>query len=128
MSTLLSARRVVVTQRFFDAQARAFLEQHGCTVSEVELPAGVADGDLGVDVLRRHLEGAQGWIVGHARVDDELLRALPALRVIARRGVSRPVSWSAGWRAKSAMRGRGSPRCLPVLCRDGALKRRDRPP
>ncbi|QRF62455.1 phosphoglycerate dehydrogenase [Variovorax paradoxus] len=87
MSTLFSARRVVVTQRFFDAQARAFLEQHGCTVSELELPAGVADGDLGVDVLRRHLEGAQGWIVGHARVDDELLRALPALRVIARRGV-----------------------------------------
>jgi D-3-phosphoglycerate dehydrogenase / 2-oxoglutarate reductase len=80
-------RRVVVTQRFFDPEARAHLVDNGCEVVEVELPTGRGDGDLDRATLLRHLDGAQGWIVGHAHVDDPLLGALPALQVVARRGV-----------------------------------------
>lgn len=80
-------RRVVVTQRFFDDATVAFLEGAGCTVVQAELPAGQADGNLSHDELVRLLDGAAGWIVGHARVTRELQEALPDLRVISRRGV-----------------------------------------
>lgn len=82
-----SLRRVVVTQRHFDAQTRNYLVAGGCEVVEAELPAGQADADLDEDTLVRGLQGASGWIVGHARVTDSLLARLPALQVIARRGV-----------------------------------------
>lgn len=82
-----SSRRVVVTQRFFDADTRAWLEQNGCEVVIADLPPGKGDGDLTQTELERLLTGAAGWIVGHARVTRELLTALPRLQVISRRGV-----------------------------------------
>jgi D-3-phosphoglycerate dehydrogenase / 2-oxoglutarate reductase len=79
--------RVVVTQRFFDAASAALLEGAGCEVVIAEPPPGQADADLAPDQLLALLEGAEGWIVGHARVTRELLAALPCLAVISRRGV-----------------------------------------
>lgn len=83
----MHSRRVVVTQRFFDAEAIAYLESHRCEVSLAELPAGKADRSLEHGELEQMLEGADGWIVGHARVTRALLEALPRLKVISRRGV-----------------------------------------
>lgn len=83
----LSRRRVVVTQRFFDDAAIAYLESAGCEVVIADLPPGQADGGLDHDSLAAVLTGAHGWIVGHARVTRFLLMALPHLAVIARRGV-----------------------------------------
>lgn len=85
--TTQSSRRVVVTQRFFDAATRDHLATHGCEVVEAELPPEQADADLTETALFELLQGAAGWIVGHARVTDSLLGRLPALQVIARRGV-----------------------------------------
>jgi D-3-phosphoglycerate dehydrogenase len=84
---MLGARKVVVTQRFFDDRAHAYLRSHGCEVAIAPLPAGKADGDLSHDALVEILDGAAGWIVGHARVTRELLTALPELRIVSRRGV-----------------------------------------
>jgi D-3-phosphoglycerate dehydrogenase len=81
------ARRVVVTQRFFDAQTVSYLRSNGCDVVIADLPPGQGDGDIPCEVLLRLLKGASGWIVGHARVTRELLQDLPELRIIARRGV-----------------------------------------
>lgn len=80
-------RRVVVTQKYFDGAAVAMLEQKGCEVVISDLAPGQADGDLTQDTLEHILDGAAGWIVGHARVTRELLTALPDLQVISRRGV-----------------------------------------
>lgn len=80
-------RRVVVTQRFFDEAAIAYLQAEGCEVAIADLPAGQADGGLDHDQLVRLLAGAQGWIVGHARVTRFLLSALPELAIVSRRGV-----------------------------------------
>lgn len=80
-------RKVVVTQRFFDDRAQAYLQAHGCDVEVAPLPLGKADGDLTHEQLVGILDGAGGWIVGHARVTRELLQALPDLQVISRRGV-----------------------------------------
>lgn len=82
-----SPRRVVVSQRFFDAATVAYLEAHGCQVQIVDLPAGKGDGDLEQDELIAMLQSAHGWIVGHARVTRALMAALPDLQVISRRGV-----------------------------------------
>jgi len=79
--------KIVVTQRFFDDKSHAFLRAHGCAVELAPPPPGKGDGDLDVETLCRLLDGAAGWIVGHARVTRVLLEALPGLRVIARRGV-----------------------------------------
>jgi len=80
-------RRVVVTQRFFDAASRALLDTAGCEVVMAELPPEEADRGLTHDELVALLDGADGWIVGHARVTRELLTALPRLAIVARRGV-----------------------------------------
>jgi D-3-phosphoglycerate dehydrogenase len=82
-----AVRRVVVTQRFFDDAAIAYLERNGCEVVQAELPPGQADGNLGHAQLAAALDGAAGWIVGHARVTRELLAALPELKIVSRRGV-----------------------------------------
>lgn len=82
-----TADRVVVTQRFFDAQTLAYLRNEGLDVALADLPAGKADSDLGHAELVKILDGAAGWIVGHARVTRELMAALPELKVISRRGV-----------------------------------------
>jgi D-3-phosphoglycerate dehydrogenase len=86
---MLSAKphKVVVTQRFFDADTVAYLRANGCEVIISELPAGQADGDLPRETLLQWLAGAAGWIVGHARVTRELLTDLPDLKIISRRGV-----------------------------------------
>lgn len=81
------ARKVVITQRFFDQATRAFLAANGCEAFVAEPPPGKGDGDLAEKVLRELLAEADGWIVGHAHVTDSLLGSLPRLRVIARRGV-----------------------------------------
>ncbi|MET1114085.1 MAG: phosphoglycerate dehydrogenase [Comamonas sp.] len=82
-----AAPKVLITQRFIDDETLAFLRQHGLQPVIAELPAGEADGNLSHDTLVQWLQGAAGWIVGHARVTHELLAALPELRVVARRGV-----------------------------------------
>lgn len=81
------SRRVVVTQRFFDDAARAYLEDSGCEVAIADLPPGKGDGDFTQGQLEALLAGAAGWIVGHARVTRPLLAALPQLQVVSRRGV-----------------------------------------
>src|ERR1700676_866638 len=80
-------RKVVVTQRFFDAETMSYLRSNGCEVAVAELPPGQADGNVPQEVLLRWLRGAAGWIVGHARVTRKLLTELPELQVISRRGV-----------------------------------------
>ncbi len=83
----MSGRRVVVTQRFFDDATIAYLEANDCEVVIADLAPGMADGGLDHDALVAMVQGAAGWIVGHARVTRELMTALPDLQVISRRGV-----------------------------------------
>jgi D-3-phosphoglycerate dehydrogenase len=80
-------RKVVVTQRFFDEESSSYLRSNGCEVVIAELPPGKADADVPYEALLRWLEGAAGWVVGHAHVTRELLTALPELQIISRRGV-----------------------------------------
>ncbi|MFC4311799.1 phosphoglycerate dehydrogenase [Steroidobacter flavus] len=87
MGDLTRRHEVVVTQRFFDEAAMAYLRDHNCNVTIAELPPGKADGDLPEAMLREWLQGAAGWIVGHARVTRDLLTALPQLKIVSRRGV-----------------------------------------
>lgn len=84
---MTAGRRVVVTQRFLDATTVAYLEANACEVAVAELPPGKGDGDFTQAELETLLAGAAGWIVGHARVTRNLMAALPALKVISRRGV-----------------------------------------
>jgi D-3-phosphoglycerate dehydrogenase / 2-oxoglutarate reductase len=81
------ARKVVVTQRFFDAETVSYLRSNGCDVVIAELPPGQADGDVPRETLLQWLTGAAGWIVGHARVTRDLLHDLPELQIVSRRGV-----------------------------------------
>src|ERR1700726_1191809 len=81
------SRKVVVTQRFFDAETVSYLRSNGCDVVIAELPPGQGDGDVPPEILLQWLQGAAGWIVGHARVTRELLQDLPELQIISRRGV-----------------------------------------
>lgn len=87
MEDPIRRRRVVVTQRHFDDTTLAYLHENGCDVHLARLPPGAADGDLDEAELRTLLADADAWIVGHARVGHDLLRTLPRLQVIARRGV-----------------------------------------
>src|ERR1700720_2161015 len=80
-------RKVVITQRFFDAETVSYLRSNGCDVVIAELPPGQADGDVPPEILLQWLQGAAGWIVGHARVTRELLHDLPELQIVSRRGV-----------------------------------------
>lgn len=79
--------RVIVSQRFFDETAIQLLRRANCDVVLADLPSGEADGNLSHDQLVAMLDGASGWIVGHARVTRQLLAALPQLRIVSRRGV-----------------------------------------
>lgn len=87
MGNQTRTRKVVVTQRFFDEAAIAYLREHNCNVTIADLPPGKADGDIPEGVLREWLQDAAGWIVGHARVTRDLLTALPQLQIVSRRGV-----------------------------------------
>lgn len=83
----IQPRKVLVTQRFFDNESLAYLQRNGCQVQIAELAAGQGDGDLSQARLLELLAEADGWIVGHAWINAELLTQLPRLQVIARRGV-----------------------------------------
>ncbi|WP_262690169.1 phosphoglycerate dehydrogenase [Kordiimonas aestuarii] len=83
----MSGHRVIITQRFFHQGAIDYLRQHGCEPHIAPLPTGQADGKLSHDHLCDLLAGAKGWVVGHARVTEALITALPDLEVISRRGV-----------------------------------------
>ena len=87
MTTTPRSRRVVVTQKFFDEASIGYLQQEGCEVEIAALPAGKTEGTLDVDDIRALLDGAAGWIVGHAHITREVLEALPGLRIVSRRGV-----------------------------------------
>ena len=77
----------MVTQRFFDEESMSYLRVNGCEVVIAALPSGQSDADVPYGTLLQWLEGAAGWIVGHARVTRKLLTALPDLQIISRRGV-----------------------------------------
>lgn len=81
------SRKVVITQRFFDEASIDYLRSNRCEVEIVDLPPGRADGGLSHDELCALLDGASGWIVGHAHVTQKLLAALPELQIVSRRGV-----------------------------------------
>ena len=77
-------RKVVVTPPNFDEAALDYLRAQGC---EPVLPAK-PEAQHSEDDLRALLAGAQGWIIGpSAHVTRDLVAALPACRVFARRGV-----------------------------------------
>jgi D-3-phosphoglycerate dehydrogenase / 2-oxoglutarate reductase len=80
-------RKVLVTQRFFDAESLAYLHANGCEVELAKLADGQADGDFSEDQLQALLVDADAWIVGHAWITASLLARLPRLQAIARRGV-----------------------------------------
>ncbi|MDB6443731.1 phosphoglycerate dehydrogenase [Pseudomonas sp. 21TX0197] len=79
--------RVVITQRFFDPAAIAFLQANDCEVVIAEPAHGQTEGHWNERQLIELLNEADGWIVGHANVTADLLASLPRLKVIARRGV-----------------------------------------
>ena len=77
-------RKVVVTPPNFDEAALDYLRAHGC---EPVLPAK-PEAQLSQEDLRALLAGAEGWIIGpSAHVAHDLVAALPACQVFARRGV-----------------------------------------
>ena len=77
-------RKVVVTPPNFDGAALDYLRAHGC---EPVLPAK-PEAQHSQEDLRALLADAQGWIIGpSAHVPRDLVAALPACRVFARRGV-----------------------------------------
>lgn len=80
-------KRVLFSQRFLDDGTRALLSASGIRVEEASLVLGQSDADLSPDELTRMLDGVEGWIVGHVRIDRALLRRIPSVKVIARRGV-----------------------------------------
>ncbi|MBP1888088.1 phosphoglycerate dehydrogenase [Sinorhizobium mexicanum] len=80
-------RKVVFTQNYLDGETTSFLRSHGCCLESPALPEGVAERNLSEDQLVELLQEAQGWIVGHPLITRSLLKRLPDLKVIARRGV-----------------------------------------
>src|SRR6202521_2097924 len=81
------ARKVVVTQRFFDAETVSYLCSNGCDVVIAELPPGQTNEDVPRETLLQCLSGAPGWIVGDARLTRDLLHDLPEKQIVSRRGV-----------------------------------------
>lgn len=79
--------RVLFSQRFLDPGTREMARRHGIDLVELDLPAGASDASLDRNELAGHLAGTFGWIVGHVRIDDDLLASIPDVKVIARRGV-----------------------------------------
>ena len=73
----LSRRRVVVTQRFFDDAALAYLESAGCEVVLADLPPGQADGRPDPSTPAAVLPGPRCCTACHHRVPLFLPLALP---------------------------------------------------
>jgi D-3-phosphoglycerate dehydrogenase len=82
-----STRRVLFSQRFLDDATRMMLDGRGILLEEAALRPGQSDADLPADELVAMLDGVEGWIVGHVRIDRALLERIPSVAVIARRGV-----------------------------------------
>ncbi len=82
-----SNQTILVTTRFFDEDATAFLHAQGYDVVSPALPPGASDGDIPSEELLRLLTGVRGWIVGTATVSRALMEARPDLRIVSRRGV-----------------------------------------
>lgn len=80
-------RKVVVTQKFFDDKAIAYLQRAGIDVEIAKLPDNTTEAELNVDDVQKLLEGAGGWVVGHTKITREVLAALPDLAIVSRRGV-----------------------------------------
>ena len=78
---------VAITPKNFDAEAERYLVEAGCSPLHIPLPEGCSDGDLDEDALAAALSTSDAWIVGHAHVTASLLRRLPRLKVVCRRGV-----------------------------------------
>ena len=85
--------RVLFSQRFLDEATRALFAGNGVTLEEAPLKPGQADADLPTDDLVAMLDGVQGWIVGHVRIDRALLERIPSVKSVARRS-----STASGWR------------------------------
>ncbi|KKC37408.1 hydroxyacid dehydrogenase [Devosia epidermidihirudinis] len=79
--------RVLVTTRFFDDAAVAWLEAHRCAVERAGLRYDQSDGHLDEAALAPFLADTDAWIVGAARVSRSVLALSQRLKVIARRGV-----------------------------------------
>ncbi|MAB15014.1 phosphoglycerate dehydrogenase [Parvibaculum sp.] len=80
-------RKVVVTQKFFDDEAVAFLRGNDIEIEIATLPDGKTEAQLDIDDMKKLLDGAGGWIVGHANITRDALGALPDLAIVSRRGV-----------------------------------------
>jgi D-3-phosphoglycerate dehydrogenase len=80
-------RKIVVTQKFFDDEAIAYLRAQDCDVEIATLPDDIGEGQLSPKQIETLLAGAGGWIVGHAHITREVLERLPDLAIISRRGV-----------------------------------------
>jgi len=80
-------RKVVVTQKFFDDDAIAYLKSQDCEVEIATLPENTGEGQLSPAQIETLLDGAGGWIVGHAQITRDVLERLPELAIISRRGV-----------------------------------------
>jgi D-3-phosphoglycerate dehydrogenase len=82
-----NSRRVVVTQNFFDEASIAYLRANNCDVVIAKIPEGYTEASLDLTTIRALVGDASGWIVGHAQITRDVLAALPALRIVSRRGV-----------------------------------------
>lgn len=78
---------VIATPRFFDQETRRYLEAQDCNVIVPELDPGSGDANYTASQLIALAQAADGWLLGQARITDEVLAGLPRLKVIARRGV-----------------------------------------
>ncbi|MBL4802193.1 MAG: phosphoglycerate dehydrogenase [Emcibacter sp.] len=81
------SKKVVITQKFFDDEAIAFLKSRDCEVEIAQLPENVTEAQLSPLQIQQLLKGAGGWILGHAKVTREVQSLLPELAIISRRGV-----------------------------------------
>lgn len=79
--------KVLFSQRFPDDGMISFFKEKGVDLVVADLPPGTSDADLPHGQLAAMLNGVDGWIVGHVRIDRALLERIPSVRVIARRGV-----------------------------------------
>ena len=77
---------VLVTVRFFDADAVARLEARGHRVVRADVAFDAIDNTI-TPAIEQALGSVQAWILGAAPVTHALLARHPNLRMVARRGV-----------------------------------------
>lgn len=86
MSSPVPPSDVLVTVRFFDEEAVAYLEQRGHRVLRADIAYDALDSSI-TPGIEQALRSVQAWIIGAAPVSRDLLLRYPHLRVVARRGV-----------------------------------------